>query len=30
MLYDGHFSDFIKDIMEAFMDDFSVHGATYD
>ena len=24
------FSDFIKDIMEVFMDDFSVYGATYD
>jgi len=24
------FFDFIKDIMEVFMDDFSVYGATYD
>ena len=24
------FSDFIEDIMEVFMDDFSVHGATDD
>jgi len=24
------FSDFIEDIMEVFMDDFSVYGATYD
>jgi len=24
------FSDFIEDIMEVFMDDFSMYGATYD
>ena len=30
MLYDGHFFDFIEDIIEVFMDDFSVYGTTYD
>ena len=30
-LYDGHFfSDFIKNIMEVFTDDFSVYGSGFD
>ncbi|WVZ93226.1 hypothetical protein U9M48_039224 [Paspalum notatum var. saurae] len=29
-VYDGHFLDFIEDIMEVFMDDFSLHGTSFD
>ena len=29
-MYDGHFSDMIEDIVEVFMDDFSVYDTTFD
>jgi len=29
-MYDVYFSDFDENIMEVFMDDFSVHGSSFD
>ena len=29
-LHDGYFSDMVEDIMEIFMDDFSVFGTSFD
>jgi len=29
-MYDVYFSDFVENIMEVFMDDFSVHGSSFD
>ena len=29
-LHDGYFSDMIEDIVEVFMDDFSVYGSSFD